>query len=104
MYYTHKPTRRLSKGQTVDSESFRQTYFESSWFTDTVQVFTEQLCDRLGADRLKIGECFGQYLAVRYHQFEQDREHADKEIWMARYRAYYEYFNAHRDQFVLTLI
>lgn len=101
LYYTHERISRLPKGHTLDSLSFRQTYFEPSWFADCIQDITEQLCEQLSVDPSDVSEYFRQYLAARYYQFDRDREFADKEVWRAMYREFYDFFDSNERQFVL---
>jgi SAM-dependent methyltransferase len=69
LYYTHESVRRLPRGQTVESISFRQTYFEASWFSEVILSLSHRLCDRLGLDRARLLDYFQLYIVVRYRQF-----------------------------------
>lgn len=99
IYYTRAGT-RFPKGETVDRLSFRQTYFERSWFSDIVVSLTHRISHASGLDVDRAGEWFGQYLAVRCHQFEGGGM-AESDLWAARYREFYEFFQRHRAGWVL---
>jgi SAM-dependent methyltransferase len=99
IYYTRTGA-RFPKGETVDRLSFQQTYFERSWFSDIVAGLTRRLSSSCGLDVSWAGEWFAQYLAVRYHQFEGSQT-AESNLWAARYREFYEFFQRHRADWVL---
>ena len=69
LYYTHERVRALPRGQTVESISFRQTYFEASWFSEVILSLSHRLCDRLGLDSARLLDYFMLYIVVRYRQF-----------------------------------
>jgi len=102
MYYTHTRISRLPKGQTVDDLSFRQTYFEPSWFSELVVESSYQLCDLYGIERTMVRECFRYYLAVRYHQFKQKSEIGDKKEWRDRYRGFYDCLVKHEHECIFS--
>src|SRR5207247_9594548 len=89
----------LRKGQTIDGRSFRQTYFERSWFSDLVVHLTCRMSDECGLDRQQIAGWFEEYLAVRCHQFHGSPA-SDNEIWVAGYREFYEWTVGHRAECV----
>lgn len=72
LYYTHERVRGLPRGQTVESISFRQTYFEASWFSEVILSLSLRLCDRLGLDSARLLDYFLLYIVVRYRQFLSD--------------------------------
>ena len=98
LYYTHQRVRRLPKGQTIDALSFEQTFFDSSWFAEKVVALTLLLAESAGLDRGRIMEYFGDYLAVRHHQFEDDRDSGSKDRWGRLFKQFYAFFmeNQHR--------
>lgn len=92
LYYTHRRVRRLAKGQTIDALSFEHTFFDSSWFAEKVVALTVRLAESTGLDRGRIMEYFGDYLAVRHHQFEDDRNSGSKERWGRLFRQFHVFF------------
>ncbi len=78
LYYTHARVRGLSGGQTVEFTSFRQTYFERSWFSEMILSLSHRLCERLGLDSARLLDYFLLYIVVRYRQFCSDSRVADK--------------------------
>jgi SAM-dependent methyltransferase len=68
LYYTHERVRGLPRGQTVDAISFRQTYFEASWFSEVIRSLSHRLCERLGLDSARLLDYFLLYIVVRYRQ------------------------------------
>jgi SAM-dependent methyltransferase len=69
LYYSHERVGGLSKGHTIEFTSFRQTYFEASWFSEAVLLLSHRLCDRLGLDSARLLDYFRLYIVVRYRQF-----------------------------------
>jgi SAM-dependent methyltransferase len=92
LYYTHHRVRRLPKGQTIDALSFRQTFFEPSWFADRIVALTLQISTALHLDRDRILDYFADYLAVRHHQFEDDRDSGSKEWWGRLFQEFHAFF------------
>jgi len=92
--YTHQRIRRLSNGYTLEQISFRQTYFEQSWFAEAILGRTQTICDRLGVERAQAIDYFRQYLSVRYHQFES----RTRPQFAVIYREFYEFFLENREQ------
>jgi hypothetical protein len=94
LYYTHERVRGLPKGQTVELMSFRQTYFEASWFSELILTLSHQLCDSFGLDTYKLLDYFRLYLIVRYRQFLSHSGLEEKHYWGPRntslYKQYYE--------------
>ena len=68
LYYTRDRVRSLPRGQTVESISFRQTYFEASWFSELILSLSHRLCDGLGLDSARLLDYFLLYIVVRYRQ------------------------------------
>jgi len=98
LYYTHQRVRRLPKGQTVDPLSFEQTFFDSSWFADAIVARTLQISTALGVSRPRIMDHFADYLAVRHHQFEDDRDSGSKERWGSLFKEFHAFFLAHQER------
>ena len=92
LYYTHERVRRLPRGQTIDALSFEQTFFEPSWFAERVVALTLQIAESLGLDRGRIMNHFADYVAVRHHQFEDDRDSGSKERWGSLFKEFYAFF------------
>jgi SAM-dependent methyltransferase len=92
LYYTHDRVAGLPKGQTVEVMSFRQTYFETSWFSELILRFSYRLCDSLGLDTGKLFEYFRLYITVRYRQFASQSELEEKHYWGPRNRDLYRQF------------
>jgi SAM-dependent methyltransferase len=92
LYYTHERVRRLPKGRTIDAISFRQTFFEPSWFADRTVALTLQISASLGVDRGCIMDHFADYLAVRHHQFEDDRDSGSKDWWGRLFKEFHASF------------
>jgi SAM-dependent methyltransferase len=92
LYYTHQRVGRLPKGQTIDALSFRQSFFERSWFAERVVALTLHISTTLGLDRARIMGYFADYLAVRHHQFEDDRDSGSKEWWGRLFKEFYAFF------------
>ena len=81
LYYTHEGVAGLPRGQTVEFISFRQTYFEASWFSEVILSLSHQLCDRLGLDSARLLDYFLLYIVVRYRQFLSHAQLAEKHYW-----------------------
>jgi hypothetical protein len=81
LYYTHQAVRGLPRGQTVEPISFRQTYFEVSWFSELIVSLSHRLCDRLGLDRAGLLDYFRLFIVVRYQQFCAQAQLAEKHYW-----------------------
>lgn len=81
LYYTHERVRGLPRGQTVELMSFRQTYFEVSWFSEAVLSLSHRLCDRFALDRARLLDYFLQYIVVRHRQFVAQSQLAQKHYW-----------------------
>jgi len=81
LYYTHQRVGGLPRGQTIEFSSFRQTYFEASWFSELILSLSHRLCDRLGLDRARLLDYFLLYLIVRYRQFLSQSQVAEKHYW-----------------------
>jgi SAM-dependent methyltransferase len=96
LYYTHKRVLRLPRGQTTDALSFQQTFFESSWFAETIVERTLQIAAPLGVQRERIMDYFADYLAVRHHQFEDDRDSGSKERWGSLFKEFHAFFLEHQ--------
>jgi hypothetical protein len=100
LYYTHESVRGLPKGQTVEFLSFRQTYFEASWFSELVLSLSHRLCDSFGLDAAKLLDYFLLYIVVRYRQFLSHSELEEKHYWGTRnrdlYKQYYEFLLENR--------
>jgi hypothetical protein len=92
LYYTHQRVRRLPKGRTIDALSFQQTFFEPSWFAERVVALTRQICASLGLDPAGALDHFADYLAVRHHQFEDDRDSGSKERWGSLFKEFHAFF------------
>jgi hypothetical protein len=103
LYYTHSRVRRLPRGQTIDRLSFQQTFFEPSWFADLVVMLTGRIAATLGLDRARIVDCFGEYLAVRHHQFENDRDSASKDRWGRYFKDFHAQFVKHQDRCIFQM-
>lgn len=97
MYYLHGRISRLPKGETAYDLSFRQTYFEYSWFSEIVVELSFRLCDQFNLERTMLSEYFRSYLAVRYHQFEQKGQSERDNEWRDKYRGFYELFVEHEN-------
>jgi hypothetical protein len=98
LYYTHHRVRRLPKGQTIDALSFEQTFFDASWFAEKVVESTLLLAESTGLNRGRIMECFSDYLAVRHHQFEDDRDSGSKDRWGRLFKQFYAFFVENQDR------
>jgi SAM-dependent methyltransferase len=98
-YLRHAPS--LPKGQTIDALSFRQTYFEHSWFSDLVVRLTYRICDECGLDRDHITEWLQEYVALRCCQFQSSSSPEDK-AWADRYREFYEWILGHRAECIFA--
>jgi SAM-dependent methyltransferase len=72
LYYTHERVRGLPRGETVESISFCQTYFEASWFSEVILSLSHRLCDGLGLDSARLLDYFLLYIVVRNRQFLSD--------------------------------
>lgn len=96
LYYTHDRIRRWPRGQEVDERSFRQTYFESSWFAEAVLTGTNRLCESLRLDGARVPDYFRQYLLVRYRQFDHERGLSRKALWAERYGTFHDFFQRNR--------
>jgi hypothetical protein len=81
LYYTHQAVGGFPRGQTVEPISFRQTYFEVSWFSELVLSLSHRLCDRLGVDRAGLLDYFRLFIVVRYRQFCAQAQLAEKHYW-----------------------
>ena len=81
LYYTHERVGALPRGQTVELTSFRQTYFEVSWFSEVILSLSRRLCDRLGLDSGRLLDYFLLYIVVRYRQFLSHSRLAEKHYW-----------------------
>jgi len=92
LYYTHRRVRRLPKGVTIDALSFRQTFFEPSWFADRVVALTLQIATSCGVDQSLIRDYFEDYLAVRHHQFDDDRDSGTKDWWAGLFASFHAFF------------
>jgi SAM-dependent methyltransferase len=92
LYYTHERVRGLPRGQTVDSISFRQTYFEASWFSEVILSLSHRLCDRLGLDSARLLDYFRLYIVVRYRQLLSDwpEKHYSGPLSQHLYGQYYQ--------------
>jgi SAM-dependent methyltransferase len=94
LYYTHERLGGLPKGQTVEFMSFRQTYFEASWFSELILSLSHRLCDSLGLDSARLLDYFLLYIVVRYRQFLSHSQLAEKHYWgplnKHLYKQYYE--------------
>ncbi len=94
LYYTHERVSGLRKEQTVEFMSFRQTYFEASWFSELIVSLSHRLCDSFGLDRARLLDYFLLYVVVRYRQFLSHPESEEKHYWgplnKHLYRQYYE--------------
>jgi len=91
LYYTHRRVGRLPKGETIDRLSFRQTFFEPSWFGERVVALTRQISGSLGIDRSRIMNYFADYLAVRHHQFDDDRDSGSKGWWASLFKEFHAF-------------
>ena len=102
LWYTHERIRDLPKGQTVDFISFRQTYFEPSWFSEFILTLSHRLCDRFGLDRARLIDYFWMYVVVRYQQFVSQFELDEKHYWgppnSKLYEQYYEFLLSNHRQ------
>ena len=78
LYYTHQRVASLPRGQTIEFMSFRQTYFEASWFSEIILSLSHRLCDRLGLDSARLLDYFLLYVIVRYRQFLSQPQLAEK--------------------------
>jgi SAM-dependent methyltransferase len=92
LYYTHERVRRLPKGQTIDALSFEQTFFDSSWFAERIVALTRQIAAAAGLDPARIMDYFADYLAVRHHQFDDDRDSGSKERWGRLFKEFHAFF------------
>jgi len=92
LYYTHKRVRRLPKGQTIDALSFEQTFFDTSWFAEKIVEMTLLLAASTALQRDRIIDYFADYLAVRYHQFDHDRDSGSKERWGRLFKEFHAFF------------
>jgi SAM-dependent methyltransferase len=98
LYYTHERIGRLPRGQTVDRLSFEQTFFEGSWFADAVLARTLHICAALAVDPARVIDYFRDYLAVRYHQFDDDRDSGSKERWGSLFSEFHQFFLNNRER------
>jgi hypothetical protein len=102
LYYTHQRVTRLPKGQTIDALSFEQTFFEPSWFGDAIVERTLQMCASLDVNRARIIDYFADYLAVRYHQFDDDRDSGSKERWGSLFNQFHSFFARNRERCIFN--
>jgi hypothetical protein len=102
LYYTHERVRGLPKGQTIELMSFRQTYFETSWFSELVLSLSHRLCESFGLDTAKLLDYFRLYIVVRYRQCVSHAELEDKHYWGTLnkdlYKQYYQFLLKNRKQ------
>lgn len=98
MYYTHKPVKEQPRGRTVDVISFRQTYFEASWFGDLILGITHRMCRHFGLPRESLLQYFAEYLAVRHHQFSDDSDTGGKAQLAADCLEWIAYLSQNRDR------
>jgi SAM-dependent methyltransferase len=92
LYYTHDRVRGLPRGQTVEFTSFRQTYFEASWFAEVIVSLSHRLCDRLGLDNARLLDYFLLYIVVRYRQFLSQSQLEEKHYWGPLYKDLHEQY------------
>ena len=101
-YYTHERVSALPKGQTVEFISFRQTYFEPSWFSDVILSLSHRLCDQLGLDPARLLDYFLLYIVVRHRQFLSSAQLAEKHYWgplnQDLYEQYYQFLLQHQTE------
>ena len=102
LYYTHDRVGGLPRGQTVEFTSFRQTYFEASWFSEVIVSLSHQLCVRLGLDSGRLLDYFLLYIVVRYRQFLSHSQVAEKHYWgplnKQLYEQYYQFLFRNQTQ------
>jgi serine/threonine protein kinase len=92
LYYTHQRVGGLPRGQTIEFTSFRQTYFEPSWFSEVILSLSHRLCDRLGLDSARLLDYFLLYIVVRYRQFLSHSQLAEKHYWGPLNKDLYEQY------------
>jgi hypothetical protein len=92
LYYTHERVGGLPRGQTVEFISFRQTYFEASWFSEVILSLSHLLCDRFGLDSSRLLDYFLLYIVVRYRQFLSYSQLAEKHYWGPLNKHLYEQY------------
>lgn len=94
LYYTHHRVASLPRGQTIEVMSFRQTYFERSWFSEVILSLSHRLCDRLGLDSTRLLDYFLLYVIVRYRQFLSQSQVAEKHyVGPANTHLYEQYYH-----------
>jgi len=98
MYYTHRPVKAQPPGKTVDPISFRQTYFEASWFADLILSITHRMCRHFGLPRESLLQYFAEYLAVRHNQFRSDSDTGGKAQLAADYLEEIDYLRENKDR------
>jgi hypothetical protein len=81
LHYTHQAVGGLPRGQTVEPSSFRQTYFEVSWFSELVVSMSHRLCDCLALKHSNLLDYFRSFIVVRYRQFCAQAQLAEKHYW-----------------------
>jgi hypothetical protein len=101
LYYTEK-AQGLSRGQTIEFMSFRQTYFGESWFSELVLALSHRLCDSLGLDSAKLLDYFRLYVIVRFRQLLSHPESEEKyyrgPLNTHLYRQFYEFLLENKKQ------
>ncbi len=102
LYYTRERVGALPRGQTVESISFRQTYFEAGWFSDVILSLSHRLCVSLELDSARLLDYFQLYISLRYRQFLSQSKLEEKHYWGPRnthlYKQFYEFLLKNQEQ------
>jgi hypothetical protein len=98
LYYDgEKVINRLPKTETFEIPSFRQTYFESNWFSDLILSFTKDLCHHFDLDDKSINQYFKAYLIFRRHQITSRPDLSETNYMGPLYQKHLEYYLEHEN-------
>lgn len=98
LYYRGEKVGRLLKTETYEALSFRQTYFESNWFSDLTLSLTKNLCNHFDLDSKLINKYFKAYLLLRRHQLMSRPDLRESNYMGPLYGKHLEYFVQHENR------
>ena len=91
LYYTQNGISRTSAEPNIDFQSFRDTYFERTWFAELLVDLSVRLCDGLHLSQTELLQYFQTYLILRYNQFRSRQDLNEKNYWAPLYSECYRY-------------